>query len=45
MRIVCIEYYLLVHFSEGERGDGRNGKYLKSMLVFGVAGAGVSVAL
>ena len=47
MRIFCIEYYLLGHFSEGEWGEGRdgNGNYLKSMLIFRVTSAGVSVGL
>ena len=45
MRIFRIENYLLVHFSEGERGDSRSESYLKSMLIFGFASAGVSVAL
>lgn len=45
MGIVCIEDYLLGYFSVGDGRKERNEDYLKSMLVLGLAGAGVAMAL
>ena len=45
MGIVCVEDYLLGHFSVGNGWDGRNRGYLKSMLVLGLAGARIAMAL
>ena len=45
MGIVCVEDHLLGHFSVGEGRDGRDEGYLQSMLVLGLACAGVAVAL
>lgn len=45
MSIVCVEDYLLGHFSVGDGCGGRNGAYLKSMLVLGLAGTRVAMAL
>lgn len=45
MGIVCVEDYLLGHFSVGEGRDGKNRGHLKSLLVLELAGAGAAVVL
>ena len=45
MGIVCVEDYLLVHFSESDGHGSSKGNCLKSMLVLGLASARVAVTL
>ena len=45
MGIVCVEDYLLGHFSESDRRGSSEEYCLKSMLILGLAGARVAVTL